>query len=428
MSDDENRTTQAHVENQDQVLEEALRKATENDQANGLIPNDNQRNQGRRADSKHKESPDVEEIPKPKDTKDMAAPPPPSGRTGTRSNTRSKTGTAKSSGNASRKKEEPLSFYEAKSSKEIEYQDRTNNIGKRPGPGALRLQEDKLYRELGLSRVPTDVVSACMGPIPRDTFETLLKATVKRENRASNPLIRGLPMVEDVVFFRPKIVGDGNCYWASVSALIYGDERWWPRVKAQHKSHLDAVLKDKKHPRFGMYESLNKEFFDTMAMGPGRKGGVISTRVNAYQCVQAPFVYASTRLLEVTADVYGVFMVLYSIDKDQKKEFNCTHVRMAGAYNSRHIFMTLQSFHFRPMFPNDHYAWEFTCPRITRAVTGHRDTGDDPNLEKRREGPFHPWRVGYARAKEPYETERAPLLVDYACDADKIKQTIPHLL
>ncbi|KAH6844793.1 hypothetical protein B0I37DRAFT_433461 [Chaetomium sp. MPI-CAGE-AT-0009] len=226
------------------------------------------------------------------------------------------------------------------------------------------------------------------------------------ETRDLPILFKGFPMVEDVVFVKHpnywqrledhgKLVPSGQCYWLAVALLIYGNASFWLRVKAEHLSYLEKVLANPNHPRHKFYDRENQNSMLTQATGPAGKRGVWSGTANLWETLHIPGCWTSEDMCQLTADVYGVSLVLYKFDSPTNGLWKnkIYDMKTYGAYNSRHIFLCYTSEnHYQPMVPNEFYSYEFKLPRLTlqntkkyRLLTGprHRNIGD---------GPSHHWR------------------------------------
>jgi hypothetical protein len=175
----------------------------------------------------------------------------------------------------------------------------------------------------------------------------------KYENGANPILYKGFPMVEDVVFikhenhwrkmYQGKDVESGQCYWLSVALLIYGNASCWLRVKAEHLSFVEMVLMNPEHPRHTFYRRENNLDAVTAATGPAGLPGRWSDNANLWERLQIPGCWMSDDICRVTADVYGVFLVLYKYDSAKKANVHWKDkiydMKTYGAYNSRHIFI-----------------------------------------------------------------------------------------
>ncbi|KAM7196261.1 hypothetical protein V8F20_007101 [Naviculisporaceae sp. PSN 640] len=214
-------------------------------------------------------------------------------------------------------------------------------------------------------------------------------------------LFRGFPMIEDVAMIahpnkfskRPKPnlgqiasdqenkiirdpgelfnIDDGNCYFTAIALLIYGNARAWLRVKAEHLYHLEKMLSDPLHVRHEFYKRHNAIFSKTFATRHGPDGTRWEGNPNLWERLQIPNCWMSDEICPLTADVYGVFLVLYSFTYNQQgKRGSVYDLRTYGSYNSRHIFAAyVNSNHFVPLIPNSYYHYEFTLPRIRLQVT-----------------------------------------------------------
>ncbi|KAL2130908.1 hypothetical protein VTI74DRAFT_5792 [Chaetomium olivicolor] len=223
------------------------------------------------------------------------------------------------------------------------------------------------------------------------------------ESRKGILLVKGFPMVEDVVFImhpntwtrlpkHNKFIYDGHCYFVSLALIFYGDASFWLRVKAEHLCFLEKVLKNHNHPRHSFYSRENQVRSKTKATGGGPEWEGMA---NMWEMLQIPGCWNNEDMCHLTADVYGVFLVLYKYGgrSDQRWHNKVYDMKAYGAYNSRHIFLCYtHENHFQPMVPNDYYAYEFKLPRLTlRSTKKYRLV----TRERRRfvgDGPRHHWR------------------------------------
>ncbi|AEO67658.1 uncharacterized protein THITE_2050349 [Thermothielavioides terrestris NRRL 8126] len=225
-------------------------------------------------------------------------------------------------------------------------------------------------------------------------------------------LYKGFPMVEDVVFIKHpnhwpwyltgvKTVESGQCYWLAVALLIYGNASFWVRVKAEHLSFLEKVLSNPEHPRHQFYTRLNQSDSRTTATGPRSSSLQPETMfdgdANLWERLQIPGCWTNEDTCILTADVYGVFIVLYKYHSGEVPWWNKVYdMKTYGSYNSRHLFLCYTVWnHFQPMVPNDYYAYEFKLPRPTLQSTKKYALVTSAKHRRRvGDGPDHYWRVG----------------------------------
>lgn len=261
---------------------------------------------------------------------------------------------------------------------------------------------------------------------------------------AGNQLIRGLPLVEDVVFVlhgnycKRGGMTPGICYWTAMAIHLYGDARFWLRVKAEHLEHFARVLGSETHPRHELYRELNSKWYQVIASPkPGSKPAPGTGRkisLNLWQVLNLPGVYTPMEMLDVTADLYGLYMVVYSfhlVDEAARRrgkvgpyEQKVYKTVARGAYNARHLgLLFVNGNHFQPIIPNDYIHWEFKFPRITQARTASfARTGKN-------EGVTHPWRSEFP-PREAFGGQQAPAIVDRGFDpsfaAAAVGYPLPH--
>ncbi|KAJ9129824.1 hypothetical protein NKR23_g12450 [Pleurostoma richardsiae] len=301
--------------------------------------------------------------------------------------------------------EDPLSFYGVARNEayRLQFQDRVADKGQTPStvPGT-RLLATKFQRAAAIQpKTAADMDALFAGRDlyqphrdVRDLERAIRKVWSVDTARGHPPLIKGLPLVEDVVFLRPaNFAGSrSNCFYKAIAYHIYGTNDWWDRVKAEHMFHVFNVLMpgpaESRHARCGEYEALNRKFYSTTVIPQG--GDRLDVVANLFQQLHLPQVYTATDMFDITADLYGVFIVVFSVDRNN----TITRVYTRGSYNARHLLFLFDERirHFQPLVPNEFVASEFRYPRITLAST---DT--QPGLgssRMRREGIFHKWRGG----------------------------------
>ncbi|KUI55119.1 hypothetical protein VP1G_02534 [Cytospora mali] len=202
-------------------------------------------------------------------------------------------------------------------------------------------------------------------------------------------LVRGFPMVEEVEFLlQPNMAGaSSNCFFKAVALVVYGDHTFYGRVKAEHLQLFDVALRWE-HPRHGLYHQMNARFYSTVVTGPG---GARRTVANIYQMLTVPSMYTALDVFDITADLYNLFIVVYTLDGNNE----VTNVTTMGSYNARHVFIChVDGNHFKPMIPNEYYASEFQLPRIT-----YQSTRGYPMTSRRDENKHaldHSWRNRWA--------------------------------
>ena len=110
-------------------------------------------------------------------------------------------------------------------------------------------------------------------------------------------------------------------------------------------SFLEKVLLDKNHPRHAFYTRENMHSTKTKATGPysmrEQDIRLWQGTVNLWEKLHLPGCWMSDAICTLTADVYGVFVVLYKYDfpKDPRWKNKIYDLKTFGAYNNRHIFL-----------------------------------------------------------------------------------------
>lgn len=152
------------------------------------------------------------------------------------------------------------------------------------------------------------------------------------QDRSVVPLLRGLPLAEDVTFFRPaNLQGTpSNCYWKAVAYQQYGDHRYDTRVKAEHLAYVGEVLNDATHPRHQQYVRLNSRFWQTWVDFGGNSSPRRPTCANLWQLLNVPSIWTSMDMFDVTADLYNWFIVVYTVSDSRCTEVTASTSKQRG--------------------------------------------------------------------------------------------------
>lgn len=257
----------------------------------------------------------------------------------------------------------------------IKYQDHSLAREKRyPSPrNGLGFKMDRLRLDMGwASPVETlqDVESSwdhCMFMSnPPLGFDEAVSRNWSKDS-SSICLLSGFPLLGDVVMYRAMNYGGAKsaCFFKALAYLVYGDQSLYQRVQAEHLQHYSEVLEWEGHPRHQLYTRLNQEFWTTTISTEASQTDVEAI-ANTYQILSIPQAWMPLDLLDITADLYNLFIVVYTINESPTQDHPLvTEVSVKGSYNARHVFLLFNGFHYQPMVPNEFLASEFTFPRIT---------------------------------------------------------------
>lgn len=142
----------------------------------------------------------------------------------------------------------------------LTYQQRRIHVNQYPSPGMLRFDMARLRRKVGTRQKTDEQVAETIRAqlwgtttsLPR-TFEDSLQQNWLKDDTVGlgARLIRGLPLMEDVVFLRAgNYTGSrSNCFWKAVAYQVYGDNSFDVRVKAEHLEYFSEVLRWPQHPK-----------------------------------------------------------------------------------------------------------------------------------------------------------------------------------
>lgn len=246
--------------------------------------------------------------------------------------------------------------YAAKKARSLRYHDMTISPGQWPSPTAgLRFDVAAFKRHHGWGTTLEEDFAAAVAAAAVDLYaspdadqEAMIHSRAWDKGDASHDadrngyLLRGFPLAEQVVFMRCQNfwagVSNGACYWTTLALLVYGDPGAWLRVKAEHLVHFENVLRNPANPRHGLYRALNEKWYRTWGGPVNGTPSQAAIDANLWQVLHLPGVYVPANMLDITADLYNVFLVMYSYDSYTHPKV-VYETRTRGAYNSRHIFL-----------------------------------------------------------------------------------------
>lgn len=98
-------------------------------------------------------------------------------------------------------------------------------------------------------------------------------------------------------------------------------------MKAEHHEYFSEVLRRPEHPRHALYTRINQRFYE-VDVDPG--DGMKKTRIlaNFYQILSIPNAWTPAVMFDITADLYNLFIVLYTLRQPDKSQprMGCTEV------------------------------------------------------------------------------------------------------
>lgn len=204
------------------------------------------------------------------------------------------------------------------------------------------------------------------------------------QDSSPTSLLFGFPMLGDVVLYRAMNYGGARsaCFFKALAYLVYGDQSLYQRVQAEHLQHYSDVLEWEDHPRHQLYTVMNQKFYATTISTDNTSSPLsseVDTLANFFQLLSIPQAWMPLDMLDVTADLYNLFIVVYTINESSTRTHPLvTEVNVKGSYNARHVFLLFNGFHYQPMVPNEFLASEFTFPRVTyenvKGLPWSRDT------------------------------------------------------
>ncbi|KAK7704848.1 hypothetical protein SLS64_008196 [Diaporthe eres] len=204
------------------------------------------------------------------------------------------------------------------------------------------------------------------------------------QDSSPTSLLFGFPMLGNVVLYRAMNYGGARsaCFFKALAYLVYGDQSLYQRMQAEHQQHFSDVLEWEDHPRHQLYTVMNQKFYCTTISTDNTSSsldGEVQTIANFFQLLSIPQAWMPLDMLDVTADLYNLFIVVYTVNESSTQTHPLiTEVSVKGSYNARHVFLLFNGFHYQPMVPNEFLASEFTFPRVTyenvKGLPWSRDT------------------------------------------------------
>jgi hypothetical protein len=168
---------------------------------------------------------------------------------------------------------------------------------------------------------------------------------------------------------------------------------------------VNDVLLNKRHPRHTLYTQINAR----LSQRDDGKGG-LGPKANLWMRLNTPYAWQDGEILQITADIYDVFIIQYGMSADHSKVEN---VRVRGNYNSTHLLVRfVNGNHYEPLIPDEMPLSEFSFPEITRENTKGKPSVP---ISAPRQGATdlnHPWRSPMSRQEVPEQLFPKPRLPD----------------
>ncbi|KAF7856821.1 hypothetical protein EAF04_009584 [Stromatinia cepivora] len=193
--------------------------------------------------------------------------------------------------------------------------------------------------------------------IPK-SFEELPEVRLMPERITKNKgRVKNFKYMGDQEFYDMDIPDSGDCFFGAVSMALYGTALYWHWVKYCHLYFFRFVLTHPGHPRYDSYWRLNSHISAL-------------TSKNIWQQLSIPHAWQSSDLLNVTADIFNLFIVLYeqldipkNIPKAQQKPQDHQSIGLFGQYNATHIFLhIINRNHYQTLIPYQNPEAQFPFP------------------------------------------------------------------
>ena len=129
--------------------------------------------------------------------------------------------------------------------------------------------------------------------------------------------------------------------------------------------------------------------------------------LNMWMRLCTPYAWQDGEILQVTADLYDVFIVQYTMCSTSGSQVQGVKVR--GNYNSTHwMIRYVDDNHFQPLIPADEPLSEFSFPPITRENTKGK-VSVSQNAPSGATDLNHPWRSPMSRQDVPEQLLPKPI-------------------
>lgn len=139
-------------------------------------------------------------------------------------------------------------------------------------------------------------------------------------------------------------------------------------------------------------------------------GGRLGRKANLWMRLNTPYAWQDGEILQITADLYDVFIIQYGMSEDHSKVEN---VRVRGNYNSTHLLVRfVDENHYEPLIPDEMPLSEFSFPEITRENTKGKTSVPISTPRQGATDLNHPWRSPMSRQEVPEQLFPKPRLPD----------------
>ncbi|CAD6447969.1 9f2f734f-2f2d-45cf-879c-eb5c28848c13 [Sclerotinia trifoliorum] len=191
-----------------------------------------------------------------------------------------------------------------------------------------------------------------------DSFQDVPDVRLMPERISKNRRrVKDFKYMGDQEFYDMEIPDSGDCFFGAVSMALYGTAMYWHWVKFCHLHFFRFVLTHPGHPRYDFYWRLNSNKSS-------------QTKKNIWQQLSTPHAWQSSDLLNVTADIFNLFIVLYEqldipkdIPKSQQKPQDHQSIGLYGQYSATHIFLhIINRNHYQTLVPYKNPEAQFPFP------------------------------------------------------------------
>ncbi|APA07114.1 predicted protein [Sclerotinia sclerotiorum 1980 UF-70] len=169
--------------------------------------------------------------------------------------------------------------------------------------------------------------------------------------------VKDLKYMGDQEFYDMEIPDSGDCFFGAISMALYGTATYWHWVKLCHLHFFRFVLTHPGHPRYDSYWRLNSNITS-------------KTKSNIWQQLSTPHAWQSSDLLNVTADIFNLFIALYEqldipkdAPKEEQKPQDHQSIGLYGQYSATHIFLhIINRNHYQTLIPYKNPEAQFPFP------------------------------------------------------------------
>jgi hypothetical protein len=173
------------------------------------------------------------------------------------------------------------------------------------------------------------------------------------------------------------VIGDGNCYWRALAVHFFGEETYWPHVKAGHLVWFYHVLQTPTHYRHRLYKMLDKVAANLNHQAISLSKSLIKKSA-----------WTNSAILQVSADYFDCCLIVFRQERVQNGKEKIVGHYSRGFFNATQKFLLINNNHWTPLTQSQSnpLVWASEC-HATLAPLSHsmRRDGWDKSFDDEHE-------------------------------------------